>query len=167
MQRSVCGHRGGIIFYCSILPVRDHLDELVRLHALDAQVPVAIAAPPAINAFGLVKASDTRQAERCTLDFVAGPAATVVGRSFSYSASRVRSRDAQFFKLQVLHEFHRNRSNLRVSGQVREVDEVEISVYCWRFVVTRWNWFTWETFVDGNLLLQQLMRRLVNVDLRR
>ena len=89
----------------------------------------------------------------------------MVGRPFSYSAIRVRSRDAHFFELQVLHELDRDRGNLRVDGQVRKVDKVEISVDCWRFVdTTRWQGFTWETFVDGKLLLQQLRRRLINVD---
>ena len=44
----------------SVLPIRYHFDKLVCLHALDAQIPVTLVAPPALDTLRLTEASDTR-----------------------------------------------------------------------------------------------------------
>ena len=46
----------------------------------------------------------------------------------------MRAGGAPFIKLQVLHKFDRNRSDLSVHGQVGEVDKVKILVDRRRFV---------------------------------
>ena len=43
----------------SVFAVCRHFDKLVRLHALNAEVPVALGTPPAFEPFRLIEASQS------------------------------------------------------------------------------------------------------------
>ena len=47
---------------CSILATQHNLYELVNLHALDAEIPVALVTPPALDSLRLVEASNAGKA---------------------------------------------------------------------------------------------------------
>ncbi len=117
----------------SILSIGDHINELVSLHALNAKIPVALRAPPPINALTLVEACNTRQAGRCALDFVTSPRAMMVGWVFCHFALWVGPRPRFIAKLDIFEEKGRDGIYLLVRRQVGKVDEIEVQVDRWLF----------------------------------
>lgn len=150
MKLNVWGAHKSVPCRVSILPVHRHFDKAVRLHTLDAKVPVTGAAPPAFNSLCLVKPSDAGETRRCALYFVTAPSTTVVQWSFMHITARVWLGPDHVVKGDVLYEAFWNGFDLFSHSQIGEVYIVEACIYCRLFI------FSWHfDFFWGWLLRSQ------------